>query len=112
MIDRDVQCRKCGACCRGNGYVRLAPADIDALAEHLEMSVPTFVEKYTRLTHDRRSLALIDNDDQSCIFLNENNLCTVYTARPIQCQRFPQHWYYRGVEKECQAVINHGAAAP
>ena len=87
----DLACERCGACCRWPGEVRISPPEIQALAGYLKISEQDFVQAYTRLRKDRRGLALLERDDHSCIFL-ENNLCLVHAVKPAQCRDFPNRW--------------------
>ena len=87
----DFVCRRCGACCRWEGIVRLTEEDIRRLAVFLGMSEEAFIERHTRLAPDRRCLALLDAADGACAFL-DGDRCAVYEARPAQCRNFPFTW--------------------
>lgn len=95
MLNEDVlkqfKCNGCGECCRWTGAVVLLPEDIAVLAAALKMTEEEFVRDRTRLAPNRRQLALLDQKDGSCEFL-EGNRCRVYTARPEQCRTFPYAW--------------------
>jgi len=95
VVDRDIldqfECNGCGDCCRWGGLVCLTGMDISRLAGHLGLSEIDFIEKYTRLAPDRKQLALHDQSDGSCAFL-EGNRCGIYDARPTQCRTFPFSW--------------------
>jgi hypothetical protein len=93
-------CRACGACCRWPGPVRLGEDDIRILADHLGLAEAAFLEQWTTLALDRRSLSLTEKADGSCVFL-EGNRCRVYPARPRQCRDFPLGWSFPGVQQEC-----------
>ena len=84
-------CTQCGDCCRWPGYVHLTYEDIRLMAAELNLQEEVFIEQYTRLSPNRSQLALRDQADGSCIFLQENQ-CTVYQARPLQCRSFPKAW--------------------
>lgn len=84
-------CRRCGTCCRWEGYVYLTDQDVDRLSHHLGLDVGEFTEGYTRIGENRRALSLIDKEDGSCVFLS-GNLCGVYPARPRQCREFQRKW--------------------
>jgi|SRR3989344_2746691 len=82
------KCTGCGKCCTGTpGYVFLSEQDLHRLAEHFQLTPEEFAKQYTRKEEDR--LALIDQPSTGdCIFLKDKK-CTVYQARPMQCQTFP-----------------------
>jgi Fe-S-cluster containining protein len=83
------KCTGCGDCCTGApGYVWVNQAEIDALAERLEMDPAKFEKKYVRQIGVRRSLNEYKNGD--CVFFdNESRKCTVYEQRPRQCRTWP-----------------------
>lgn len=90
-MSSEFQCKRCGACCRWPGFVILTGDDIRSLAQGLGMDESTFVNRYTKLTHSRARLSLIEKEDGSCIFL-EGDDCRVYGTRPKQCRDFPKYW--------------------
>ena len=95
MLDPQVlkqfRCSGCGECCRWTGAVLLTESDHPRLAAHLGLSGQEFIDRHTRLAPNRRQLALLDQADGSCAFL-EGNRCSVYEARPEQCRTFPYTW--------------------
>ncbi len=85
------ECTKCGKCCTNRGEyanVYVNPAESQALADFLGLSLRTFKRRYTFVDDDGwRQLSF---SDTGCVFLDpESNLCRVHSARPIQCRTFP-----------------------
>jgi uncharacterized protein len=97
------ECERCTACCRWPGQVRLSDAEITRLATFLRIEEFEFIQQYTRLTVDRRGLALMDKENGECIFLHGND-CAVQSAKPQQCRDFPNLWNFPGFEKVCKAL--------
>ncbi len=105
------KCLQCGRCCKDPAtIVTVTVADILALATHLELGIEELlsilgfyqlsesvpkeqVEKMvTRpiMTENGPAfVGLLKGEGGKCVFLNEENLCTVYTARPKVCRTFP-----------------------
>ncbi|REK29964.1 MAG: YkgJ family cysteine cluster protein [Planctomycetota bacterium] len=83
------QCTGCGDCCTGApGYVWVNKAEIEALAERLEMPVDQFREQHARKIGIRYSLVEYANGD--CVFFDSRTRrCTVYEDRPRQCRTWP-----------------------
>lgn len=82
--------------------MRLAVDEIDRIAEYLGMTVEAFTSKYTRVTDDRRSLSLIENEDGSCVFYKKSPPeCLVNDVKPRQCLAFPLTWRFDGWEEKC-----------
>lgn len=81
-----IDCRACAQCCRVT-EVELTERDIDHLARYLGASKQRFLAEYT-MTSDDGTLILKRSDAEGCVFLSGND-CTVYEARPADCDRFP-----------------------
>ena len=95
MLDSQVlkqfRCSGCGECCRWTGAVLLEGFDLPRLAAHLGLIEQEFIDRHTRLAPNRRQLALLDQINGSCAFL-EGDRCSVYESRPEQCRTFPFAW--------------------
>ena len=96
-------CKRCGACCRVPGVVRVDEADVERLAGALGMSVEAFTAAYTELAPGRTGLMLAGDPEGACIFLGEDNLCRVHEARPRQCRDYPARWRSAAIEAVCEA---------
>jgi Fe-S-cluster containining protein len=96
-------CQRCTNCCRWPGFVKLTDADITAIAAFLGMNEHAFIEKFTRLRPRRDGLALIDNPDESCVFL-EGRDCRIQPVKPVQCSGFPNTWNFPGWRDVCEAI--------
>jgi Fe-S-cluster containining protein len=96
-------CQRCTACCRWPGQVRLNEAEVTRIAAFLQLTEHDFIQRYTRLQHDRRGLALQEQADGACVLL-EGNLCSIQAVKPQQCRDFPNLWKYPDAEKYCQAI--------
>lgn len=91
----DIECHRCGACCRWPGHVLLNAEDIARLAAHLGLPEADFIARYCELARNRAQLSLADGPDGACVFLDGND-CRVYPARPRQCRDFPSVWSVDG----------------
>lgn len=83
------ECTQCGDCCSGSpGYVWVDHDEIAAMADQMDMDVETFSGKFIRQVGGNYSL--IEYPDGDCILLDPvTRKCTVYDARPTQCQTWP-----------------------
>lgn len=81
----------------------MSDAEIARLAAHQKLSEFDFIQQFTRLRQDRRGLALKDQPDGACIFL-ENGGCRVQAVKPRQCREFPNLWNFPDFEKICRAI--------
>lgn len=105
----------CGKCCttkERDGSIYLEPVDIETLSQHLGMAPRTFVTELTVTEVD--DIELAKKADGSCVFL-ENKRCSVYEARPLQCQAYPflpldtfapveSPWTWRNEGKFCPGI--------
>lgn len=108
-------CTGCGACCsKEPGYVWLSPQEVQQIADHLRISTPEFVKRYTRKVFGRVSL-LEDSKNFDCVFL-KNNRCQIYSVRPRQCRTFP--WWkdnltspaaWEETARRCEGIDHHEA---
>jgi Fe-S-cluster containining protein len=108
-------CKMCGECCRGfdEGEVYLYKEDIVRLRNFLNFKRKTSLKKFARdylkivstsfnwrkpgaekgKTYRIDTLGFkFAGDDEHCVFLGEDNICTVHEARPFQCRAFPIGW--------------------
>lgn len=97
------ECQRCTACCRWPGQVLVNNAEIKRLAEFKEMSEQDFIQQFTRLRQDRRGLALKEQPDGACIFLEGEN-CAIQPVKPQKCKEFPNLWNFPGFQRDCHAI--------
>ena len=105
-----LECERCTACCRWPGQVLLSEAEITRLAAFKGVSEHDFIQQFTRLRPDKRGLALKDQPDGACIFLEGEN-CAVQPVKPQKCREFPNLWNFPGFEKVCHAIPRDVSAA-
>ena len=80
-----IDCRQCAECCRVT-EVQLVERDIARMARFLRISEKQFVQQYTAV--DSEGAVILRRTEAGCVFLDGND-CTIYEARPGNCERFP-----------------------
>lgn len=85
-VHSEIDCRECAECCRVT-EVQLAERDVEHLSKFLGIREKDFLEQYTMEGEDGE-LILRRTKEAGCVFLDGNE-CTVYEARPGNCERFP-----------------------
>jgi Fe-S-cluster containining protein len=81
-------CTRCGACCTGApGFVWVNEEEIARLAAYRGETVEQFCRKSVRRVGQR--LSLVEKPGGDCTFWDKDAGCTVYPARPVQCQTWP-----------------------
>jgi Fe-S-cluster containining protein len=83
--------------------VKLTDSDISAISNFLGLSEIDFIQEFTRLRPRRDGLALTDQPDGACIFL-EGRDCRIQPVKPIQCSGFPNEWNFTGWREVCEAI--------
>lgn len=89
--DRRFFCTQCGRCCRfEEGYVFLSSQDVDRLADFLRIPSDEVIQTYCRWVRFGavEHLSLREQRNHDCIFWKDGG-CSVYSARPVQCQTYP-----------------------
>jgi uncharacterized protein len=84
-VQAAINCQSCAECCRVT-EVQLVERDVEKLARFLGLSEQKFVENYTATDED--GAMILRRAEGGCVFLDGND-CTVYEARPGNCERFP-----------------------
>ena len=83
--------------------MRLTTEEITRLAAFKGLSEHDFIQRFTRLTHDRSGLALQEQPGGACVFLVGDD-CSVQSVKPQQCRDFPNLWRHPGADKLCRAI--------
>ncbi len=84
-VEDKIDCSLCANCCR-EATVRLADRDIEKLAKFLRVKPAQFIREYCEESEEEG--LILKRTDTGCIFL-DGNLCSVYEARPGNCEDFP-----------------------
>lgn len=85
-VEAAIDCTACANCCRV-ATTRVTDRDVQRLAKYLRISAAKFEADYTVETEDEGRI-LRRSDENGCVFL-QDNLCSVYEARPNTCELFP-----------------------
>jgi uncharacterized protein len=87
-IHDQIDCRACAECCRVTD-VQLVDRDVEHLTRYLGIPRQRFLDEYTVL--DAEGTLILRRTEAgkgACVFLDGND-CTVYDARPGNCEKFP-----------------------
>ena len=104
------KCQGTGRCCKSekvDGYVYLTLEDRRKVANHLGLSTQKFTKRYVTKTNNKFHFKQIN---PHCPFLEQNH-CSIYDARPIQCRTWPfwpenmkKHTWEKEVKKVCSGI--------
>lgn len=102
-----TDCTKCANCCK-KGTPALSYPDMHRLRKYLGgISLKDFKKKY---------IVKDEVDDMvwkklPCVFLGEDNRCTVYEARPSNCRQYPHTQRTNFIEK-MEVTVDNIAICP
>lgn len=87
-------CKKCGACCYGSIGPLVFPSDVKIISQFLNISPRILLECYCEKLKINTINGVLDVyyikvEEGHCMFLTENNLCSIYKYRPYQCINAP-----------------------
>lgn len=77
-------CISCAKCCKSLGP-RLTNRDIRIISVSLRMKTSDFFAKYLRTDEDGDHVF----QTMPCPFIQEDNLCRIYSVRPQACREYP-----------------------
>lgn len=80
----EVDCLNCANCCSGTGPL-LNQKDIERIAKYKSMRPGQFVDQFLRIDEDQDYVF----KSIPCVFLGEDNYCSIYDVRPKACREYP-----------------------
>jgi len=83
-VFENTNCLECANCCKTTGPL-FTDKDISRIAKHFSLKPSEFTEKYLRIDEDRDYVL----KSVPCVFLGEDNDCSIYRVRPKACREFP-----------------------
>ena len=83
-VFEEIDCLTCANCCKTTSPI-FYQNDIERIAKFLRMKPGDFVEKYLRVDEDRDNVL----KSSPCPFLDSENYCSIYEARPKACREYP-----------------------
>lgn len=81
---QEIDCLSCANCCKTTSPI-FYNKDIERLAKHLRQKPGEFIDKYLRIDEDKDYVLR----EAPCPFLDNDNYCSVYEARPNACREYP-----------------------
>ncbi len=85
---KNFQCKRCGACCRGESTVSLSDEEIQRMALFLGLSLEEVLQKYIVIKGEKRKE--MRTLEGYCIFFDkEKRLCRIHPVKPERCKEWP-----------------------
>jgi len=79
-----TDCLACANCCKTTSPV-FTQKDIESIAHFLRIRPAELVENYLKIDQDNDFVL----KSSPCVFLDEQNYCKIYEARPKACRGYP-----------------------
>lgn len=83
------ECTGCGNCCRGKGQVYFTPDELKAAEDLMGLRGEKRTEFREKFIHKKHKGLLVHNTNGRCMLLGDDNRCSIYEARPLQCSTYP-----------------------
>ena len=100
-------CQQSGNCCRCPGFVYASQEELQKMAKEKNLELETFKKHIVR-THQGWPVIASKSHRQTC-FLDTQNRCTVYKARPKQCRTYPD---WPEIWKDRTSILKEIALCP
>lgn len=83
-VFENTDCLTCANCCKTTSPI-FYHNDIDRISKFLKVKPGDFIEKYLRTDEDKDYVL----KSSPCAFLDGENYCSIYEARPKACREYP-----------------------
>lgn len=83
-VFEEIDCLTCANCCKTTSPI-FYDTDIERLAKALRIKAVDFAAKYLKVDEDGDQVL----QSSPCPFLDSDNYCSVYDARPKACREYP-----------------------
>ncbi|HHH52221.1 MAG TPA: YkgJ family cysteine cluster protein [Bacteroidetes bacterium] len=79
-----INCLECANCCKTIPPI-ITNRDITRISKHLKIKESKFIEQYIKKDEDGDFVF----SQTPCVFLEDNNYCSIYEIRPKACREYP-----------------------
>jgi len=101
-----TDCLTCANCCKTTGPL-FTDKDVKRISKFFKMKPQAFVETYLRVDEEQDYVL----QQVPCIFLGDDNKCSIYDVRPKACAEFP-HTDRRKFQQISHLTLKNVAICP
>lgn len=83
-VFQEIDCLSCANCCKTTSPI-FRDVDIERLSKRLKVAPAEFVDLYLKMDHEGDYVLR----SSPCVFLMDDNKCSVYEDRPKACREYP-----------------------
>ena len=105
-VFEEINCLSCANCCKTVGPL-FTDKDIERISKSMKLKPGLFTEKFLRLDEDGDYVL----KSLPCIFLGEDNYCSIYEIRPKACKEYP-HTGMKGQKKLLKLHLKNHQLCP
>ncbi|HQU99681.1 MAG: YkgJ family cysteine cluster protein [Bacteroidia bacterium] len=102
----NIDCLQCANCCKTTGPL-LISKDVSRLAQAVKLAPGNFMNTYLKTDEDGDVVF----KQMPCMFLNNNNYCKVYHARPNACRDYP-HTQQNKIIQKLEITLHNSMICP
>ena len=81
---KKIDCLECANCCKTTSPI-FRDADIRRISKHLKIKEAKLISDYRRMDEENDYVL----KSSPCVFLGEDNYCSIYEVRPLACREYP-----------------------
>ncbi len=105
-VFEEIDCLSCSNCCKNVGPL-FTDKDINRISKYNKMKPGVFTEKYLNMDEEGDFVL----KSLPCIFLGNENYCSIYEIRPKACKEYP-HTNMKGQSKLMKLHIKNDELCP
>jgi Fe-S-cluster containining protein len=105
-VFEEIDCLKCANCCKTTGPL-FNQKDIKRIAQYKKMSPSAFIDQYLKIDEDKDYVL----KQTPCIFLDEQNYCSIYSIKPKACGEYP-HTNRKNMKEISKLTYNNSMMCP
>lgn len=83
-VFKSIDCLSCANCCKTTSPI-FREVDIKRLSKRLRVKPAEFIDQYLHIDEDKDYVL----NSSPCVFLQDDNKCSVYEDRPLACREYP-----------------------
>jgi len=106
VVFNEIDCLKCANCCKTTGPL-FTSKDIERIAQYKKIRPAEFIHQYLRIDEDKDYIL----KQTPCIFLDEQNYCSIYSIKPKACGDYP-HTNRKNMKEISNLTYNNATMCP
>lgn len=106
VVFEEIDCIKCANCCKTTGPL-FTQKDIERIAQYKRLTPSAFIDQFLKMDEDKDYIL----KQTPCIFLDEQNYCSIYSIKPKACGEYP-HTNRKNMKEISNLTFNNAMMCP